>query len=65
MATKTINDKIKELDEKVEWFYGDDFALDKASEKYKSAINLTKEIEKDLDNLKNEITVIDKDFSTE
>ncbi len=60
---ETINQKIERLNKEVEWFYGDDFNLEKASENYKKAIKLTKEIETDLNNLKNEITVLSKDFN--
>ena len=59
----TINEKISQLDEKIKWFYSDDFSLEKASENYKEAISLSKEIESDLDNLKNEITVLSENFS--
>ena len=62
---KRINEKIEELNEKVEWFYGDDFKLEEASEKYKEATKLAKEIEEDLKSLKNEIKVIEEDFSKE
>ena len=62
---KTISAKIKELNEQVDWFYGDDFKLDQASEKYKKATTLAKEIEQDLNDLKNEIELIDKDFTKE
>lgn len=58
-----LNDKIKELDSKVEWFYSDDFRLEEAVEKYKGAAELAKDIEKDLDELKNEIEVLAEDFS--
>ena len=60
---QTINQKIAKLDEAVEWFYGDDFSLEKASGHYKKAIKLSQEIEQDLRNLKNEIEIIDRDFS--
>ncbi len=60
---KSISDKIAELKEGVDWFYSDDFKLEDASEKYKALTGLAKEIEKDLDELKNEIKVIDEDFS--
>jgi exodeoxyribonuclease VII small subunit len=63
--TKKINEKISELNEKVEWFYGDEFKLDEASAKYKEATKLAKEIEEDLKNLKNEIKIIEEDFSKE
>ncbi|MBQ2660954.1 exodeoxyribonuclease VII small subunit [Candidatus Saccharibacteria bacterium] len=58
-----LNQKIAELDKKVEWFYSEDFALENAVEKYKDAIKLAKDIEKDLKNLKNEIEVLSEDFS--
>ena len=63
MAKKSLSEKIVELDTLTNWFYGEDFSLDQATEKYKEAVNLAKEIEDDLKNLKNEITVIDKDFT--
>ncbi len=59
----TLNQKIENLDEQVEWFYSDNFKLDEAVEKYKEAIKLAKNIEKDLNELKNEINVIAEDFS--
>ena len=62
-TTKNLNEKIAELDGKVEWFYSDDFKLDEAVEKYKQATELAKEIEKDLTELKNEIEVLAEDFS--
>lgn len=65
MTKKKINEKIDELNEQVEWFYGEDFKLEDASEKYKSAIKLAREIETDLTNLKNEIKVIEEDFLRE
>ena len=47
----------------MEWFYGDDFNLENATEKYKATIKLAKEIEGDLNSLKNEIEVLSEDFS--
>ena len=60
---QSLNQKISELDGKVEWFYSDDFKLEEAIDKYKDAIKLAKEIEKDLNALKNEIEVLTEDFS--
>lgn len=60
---KSINQKIEELDKKVEWFYSDEFKLEEATDKYKTAVKLAKEIEKDLNELKNEIEVLSEDFS--
>ena len=64
MAEKiSLNQKIQKLDEQVEWFYSDDFKLEEATEKYKNAVKLAKEVEKDLNELKNEIEVLSEDFS--
>ncbi|MBQ6461459.1 exodeoxyribonuclease VII small subunit [Candidatus Saccharibacteria bacterium] len=60
---KTINQKIEELDKSTEWFYSDDFNLDDAVKKYKEAIGLAKELQKDLDDLKNEVEILAEDFS--
>lgn len=62
---KSINEKISDLNSAVEWFYGDDFTLEDAAKRYKSTLSLAKSIEKDLDNLKNEIERISEDFSKE
>ena len=61
--SKNLNDKIAELDKKVEWFYSDDFKLEEAVEKYKEAAKLAKDVEKDLNELKNEIEILGEDFS--
>ncbi len=58
-----LNQKIEKLDNEVEWFYSDDFKIEEAVEKYKGAVELAKEIEKDLESLKNEIEVLSEDFS--
>jgi exonuclease VII small subunit len=60
---KNISDKITDLKTGVDWFYSDDFKLEEASEKYKALTDLAKEIEKDLEEMKNEINVIAEDFS--
>ena len=60
---KNISEKIEDLKTGVEWFYSDDFKLEEASVKYKAMTELAKEIEKDLAELKNEIKVIEEDFS--
>ena len=60
---QSLNEKIAKLDADVEWFYSDDFKLEEATEKYKNAVSLAKDIEKDLSELKNEIEVLTEDFS--
>jgi len=59
----TINAKITRLNNAVQWFYSDDFTLDEAEQRYKEATDLAKEIETDLNELKNKIELIDKDFT--
>ena len=62
-SKKSLNQKIAGLDAQVEWFYSDDFELEKATERYKEALTLAKEIENDLKSLKNEIEILSEDFS--
>lgn len=59
---KSITKKIEELTNSTDWFYSDDFNLDEAVKKYKEAIELAKELQKDLSNLQNEIEVLTEDF---
>ncbi len=65
MVKQSINDKIESLNQKIEWFYGDDFSLDQATTKYEEATKLAKDIEKDLNELKNKIELIAEDFTKE
>lgn len=58
-----INQKIELLDQNIDWFHGEEFALDLAIPRYKETLQLATEIKKDLENLENEIKIIDKDFS--
>lgn len=62
IAKPTITEKLAQLDQAVEWFYGDDFSLDQALGKYQSAVNLAKETEKDLAEMKNKVEILD-DFT--
>lgn len=58
----TIAEKTAKLNELATWFDGDDFALENAVEKFKEAEALAKEIEHDLMEIKNTITVVKRDF---
>ena len=60
---KSLNLKIEELNRSVEWFYSDDFNLDEAVKRYKEAIKMAQKLQKELDELKNEIEIIGEDFS--
>lgn len=62
-AGRSISEKIDDLKSEIDWFYGDEFVLEEAMERYRKALVLSKTIEEDLDKMKNEIVVIDRDFS--
>ena len=62
-ANKTISQKLVELSELTAWFEGEDFSLEAALDKYAEAEKLATEIEKDLTQFKNKITVLTKNFS--
>ena len=61
--TRTLSEKIKDLESQIDWFYSDEFELEKATEKYKEATKLAQELQKDLNDLQNEIEVLKEDFS--
>ena len=65
MTKKSVGAKIEQLNQNLEWFYCDDFKLEDAAKKYQEAAELAKDIEKELETLKNQIEVISKDFSIE
>ncbi len=54
----SLEAKIAQLNQDVEWFYDEDFQLDQALEKYRAATELAQEIERDLTELKNSVEVI-------
>ncbi len=60
---ETINSKIDRLNSEIEWFYSDSFSIDEAFEKYHGSMQLAKEIENDLNKLKNSIEILNEDFS--
>lgn len=64
-ADLSINQRLQQLDQQIEWFYGDEFSLEEASQKYQEVALSAKEIEKSLYKIKNQIEVIDRDFSKE
>ena len=59
-----VQEKIKQLAELTSWFESDDFTLEDAIKKFEEAKKVASEIEHDLDELKNSITVLKKDFSS-
>ena len=59
---KTIEEKMKELRDMAAWFESDDFSLTHASEKFEVAAKLAKEIEHDLSEMENTVTVLKQSF---
>ena len=61
-STKTIQEKMQELEQLVAWFDSEEFKLEDAMGLYKKAEVLADEIEKELTSYKNEIIVLKKKF---
>lgn len=61
---KTVSQKMDELGELVAWFESDEFELEVAIDTYKKAEQLADDIEHDLAELKNEITVLKAKFDS-
>lgn len=61
-SNETVAKKLAKLSELVAWFESDDFVLEEAVERFKDAEKLAGDIEHDLAELKNEITVLKKKF---
>lgn len=61
----TIQTKLAQLDQLVEWFDGDEFQLEQASIKLKQAAALAKDIEHDLQSVSNDIQQIKQSFASE
>jgi exodeoxyribonuclease VII small subunit len=61
-SKESVAIKIARLDELVAWFDSDNFAIEKALEKFSEAEALAREIEHDLAELKNDIEVVKARF---
>ena len=62
---KTVQEKMNQLSELVAWFQSANFSLEEAVDRYKQAETIAEEIQADLTSLKNEITVIKRQFEHE
>lgn len=62
---KTLQEKIDELNQLLAWFNQEDFSIEEAFKKFKTADTLALEIETQLDGLKNEVTVLKERFDKE
>lgn len=58
----SITEKMAKLDELVAWFDSDGFELEKALDKFTEAKALADDIENDLLELKNTITIVNQQF---
>jgi exonuclease VII small subunit len=61
-SDKTISQQMKELEQKLDWFNGDEFTLDEAAEHYDEVEKLAADVEKRLLEMQNTVEVIKKKF---
>jgi exodeoxyribonuclease VII small subunit len=61
--SETINEKMIRLNSLVSWFESDNFTVEKAIEKYRQAEALAKDIERELNEFKNEVKVLKQNFA--
>ena len=60
--SKTIEEKMGELRQMAAWFESEEFSLNHASEKFEAAAKLAREIEHDLSEMENTVTVLKESF---
>jgi exodeoxyribonuclease VII small subunit len=65
LANKSIQEKTEQLTKLVAWFDSEDFSIEEALSKYKTAQKLADEIENDLLKHKNEINIVKNKFDSE
>ena len=58
----SISKRMEELEEKMNWFKGDEFTLDEAAERYAEVEKLAGEIEEILMEMQNSVELIQKRF---
>lgn len=61
----TIEQMMAELNERIAWFQGDDFNLDKAKQRFIEARELSKKITATLEDMRHDIEVLSEDFNAE
>lgn len=60
---KTIDEMMTLLEEKLQWFHGEDFRLEEAKQRFVEARDLAAEIETRLNDMQHEIEILSKDFT--
>ncbi len=58
----SISKRMEELEEKMNWFKGDEFTLDEAAERYAKVEKMAGEIEEILMEMQNSVELIQKRF---
>lgn len=58
--TKSVEEKIKDLEAMIAWFDSDEFAIEASIDKYNQAKDLAQQIQQDIDQFTNEINVINQ-----
>ena len=58
----SISKRMEELEEKMNWFKGDEFTLDEAAERYAEVERMASEIEEILMEMQNSVELIQKKF---
>ena len=61
----TIEQMMAELNERIAWFQGDDFNLDKAKQRFIEARELSKKITATLEDMRHDVEVLSEDFNAE
>ncbi|MGB3945504.1 MAG: hypothetical protein WBK76_01560 [Candidatus Saccharimonadales bacterium] len=60
--SKTIEEKMEELRSQAAWFESDEFSISLAKDKFESAAKLAREIESDLADMENQVTILKESF---
>lgn len=63
--SKTIAEKRAELDQLLAWFESEEFVIEEAVDKFKAAEKIASDIETELTEYKNTITVLKQQFDKE
>ena len=58
----SISKRMEELEQKMNWFKGDEFTLDEAAERYAEVERMASEIEEILMEMQNSVELIQKRF---
>lgn len=60
---ETIAEKLEKLETLLAWFESEEITVEEALKKYEEALQLSKELEEQLQNAKNQVEVIKKKFA--